>query len=51
MLRLPKELHTALRPLSIDRGASLNAIITEVLEAWWQKQPEHSAYSKRKKSG
>jgi predicted HicB family RNase H-like nuclease len=51
MLRLPKELHTALRHLSIDRGVSLNAVITEVLEQWWSKQPEHMTYSKRKRSG
>lgn len=44
MLRLPKSLHTALRHLSIDRGVSLNALITEVLEDWWAKQPEHSTY-------
>ena len=44
MVRLPKELHTALRHLSIDRGVSLNAIITEVLEEWWAKQPERRKY-------
>ncbi len=44
MVRLPKELHTALRHLSIDRGVSLNAIITEVLEEWWSKQPERRKY-------
>jgi hypothetical protein len=45
MLRLPKELHTALRHLSIDRGVSLNAVITEVLEQWWAKQPERGKYA------
>lgn len=49
MLRLPKELHTALRHLSIDRGVSLNAIITEVLEAWWEKQPERASYASGKR--
>ena len=44
MLRLPKELHTALRHVSIDRGVSLNALLTEVLEEWWSKQPEHRKY-------
>jgi predicted HicB family RNase H-like nuclease len=44
MLRLPKSLHTALRHLSIDRGVSLNALITEVLEDWWSKQPEKKKY-------
>jgi hypothetical protein len=44
MLRLPKELHTALRHLSIDRSVSLNAIITGVLEEWWTKQPERARY-------
>lgn len=44
MLRLPKSLHTALRHVSIDRGTSLNTLITEVLEEWWKKQPERSKY-------
>ncbi|MFO0737567.1 MAG: toxin-antitoxin system HicB family antitoxin [Labilithrix sp.] len=44
MLRLPKSLHTALRHVSIDRGVSLNALLTEVLEDWWVRQPEHKKY-------
>lgn len=44
MLRLPTELHTALRHLSIDRKISLNALLTQVLEEWWAKQPEHKKY-------
>ena len=44
MLRLPKSFHTALRHVSIDRGQSLNTLITEVLEEWWSKQPEHRKY-------
>lgn len=44
MLRLPKSLHTALRHVSIDRSVSLNALITEVLEEWWAKQPERTKY-------
>jgi predicted HicB family RNase H-like nuclease len=44
MLRLPKSLHTALRHASIDRGASLNALITEVLTDWWSQQPERVKY-------
>ncbi|MEO7329054.1 MAG: toxin-antitoxin system HicB family antitoxin [Minicystis sp.] len=47
MLRLPKSLHTALRHFSVDRRVSLNALITEVLEAWWSKQPEHATYVRR----
>jgi hypothetical protein len=49
MLRLPKSLHAALRHLSIDRHVSLNALITEVLEAWWATQPECSKYLRAKK--
>ena len=44
MLRLPKSLHTALRHVSIDRGQSLNTLITEVLKGWWAKQPEVVRY-------
>jgi predicted HicB family RNase H-like nuclease len=51
MLRLPKELHTALRHLSIDRGVSLNAVITEVLEQWWAKQPERARYANAPRQG
>jgi len=47
MLRLPKELHTALRHVSIDRGVSLNALITEVMEDWWARQPERTRYRAR----
>jgi len=48
MVRLPKSLHSALRHLSVDRGVSLNAILTEVLEEWWSKQPEHARYARRR---
>lgn len=47
MLRLPKELHTALRHLSIDRAQSLNTLITDVLAEWWSKQPERGRYGDR----
>lgn len=48
MLRLPKSLHTALRHVSIDRGVSLNALLTDVLEEWWAKQPERSRYRSKR---
>ena len=44
VLRLPEDFHRALRHVAIDRGVSLNALITEVLEQWWSKQPEHMRY-------
>lgn len=44
VLRLPESLHHALRHVSIDRKTSLNALIVEVLEAWWSKQPERTKY-------
>jgi len=44
VLRLPKGFHTALRHVAIDRGLSLNALITGVLEEWWTKQPESRKY-------
>lgn len=44
MLRLPKGLHNSLRHVAIDRGVSLNALIAEVLELWWSKQPERAKY-------
>lgn len=45
MVRLPKTLHTSLRHVSIDRGQSLNTLITDVLQEWWAKQPEHRKYA------
>jgi predicted HicB family RNase H-like nuclease len=45
VLRLPKDFHTALRHVAIDRGVSLNTLIAEVLQAWWSKQPEQARYS------
>lgn len=47
MLRLPPTLHTALRHVAIDRGVSLNTLISDVLDEWWSKQPERSKYSRR----
>ena len=44
VLRLPESLHRALRHVSIDRKTSLNALIVDVLEAWWAKQPEVGKY-------
>jgi predicted HicB family RNase H-like nuclease len=44
VLRLPESLHYALRHVSIDRKTSLNALIVEVLEEWWSKQPERNKY-------
>lgn len=48
VLRLPESLHHALRHVSIDRKTSLNALIVEVLEAWWSKQPERGRYERRR---
>lgn len=45
VLRLPESLHYALRHVSIDRKTSLNALIVEVLEGWWAKQPERGRYA------
>lgn len=45
VLRLPESLHYALRHVSIDRKTSLNALIVEVLEGWWAKQPERGRYT------
>lgn len=45
MLRLPKALHAGLRHVAIDRGVSLNALLTGVLEDWWSKQPERQRYT------
>ncbi len=44
VLRLPESLHHALRHVSIDRKTSLNALIVDVLEGWWAKQPEVGKY-------
>ena len=44
VLRLTEDFHRALRHVAIDRGVSLNALITGVLEQWWAKQPERGRY-------
>ncbi len=44
VLRLPESLHQQLRHVAIDRKTSLNALIVEVVEEWWAKQPERGAY-------
>lgn len=51
MLRLPRRLHASLRHVAIDRGVSLNALLSEVLEEWWAKQPERARYDTEAKAG
>lgn len=45
VLRLPESLHRSLRHVAIDRGTSLNALISVVLDEWWARQPEHGSYA------
>lgn len=45
-LRLPKALHRNLRVFSLHKGQSLNDLIVETLERFWNEQPEARAYSK-----
>jgi plasmid stability protein len=39
LLRLPERLHAELRVYAATQRRSMNAIITEVLEGWWQAHP------------
>jgi predicted HicB family RNase H-like nuclease len=41
MIRMPRDLHRALRHLSVDRGVPLNTLILQAIDEWWQRQPEH----------
>lgn len=46
LLRLPPDLHRLLRHVALDDGVSLNALIVEVLEAWWSEHPDRGAYER-----
>jgi hypothetical protein len=39
-LRLPKELHAALRDCSRTRRQAINDLLLPVIEKWWAEQPE-----------
>lgn len=41
-LRLPRELHRQLRHHAIDAGSSLNDILVDVIERWWNNMPKNT---------
>lgn len=45
-LRLPVELHRAMRHYTIEARKSMNELITEVLQDWWSSQPGRVAYER-----
>ena len=40
-LRLPTDLHRALKTYAFVSGKSFNDVLVEVLKDWWARQPEH----------
>lgn len=38
LLRLPEELHLELRHHALDEGRSLQDVLVEVIQEWWEKQ-------------
>jgi hypothetical protein len=50
VLRLPENLHRALRHVAIDRGTSLNALINDVVAEWWSHQPERAGSVKPRRA-
>jgi NRPS condensation-like uncharacterized protein len=41
-LRLPTELHRALKTYATVQGKSVNDILTDVIASWWREQPERA---------
>jgi predicted HicB family RNase H-like nuclease len=44
LVRVPKELHRALKHAAVDRETSLNELVLNALDEWWQVQPERRRY-------
>jgi predicted HicB family RNase H-like nuclease len=44
IVRVPPELHLALRHAALDRRTSLNEMLLKALQEWWREQPEHGRY-------
>jgi predicted HicB family RNase H-like nuclease len=43
-VRIPADLHRALRVVAADENQSLNELLTEVLKSWWQQKPDRRRY-------
>jgi predicted HicB family RNase H-like nuclease len=43
-VRLPAELHHALRVVAADENKSLNELLTQVLQDWWQSKPDRKRF-------
>lgn len=41
-LRLPTDLHRALKTYAFVKGRSFNDVLVEVIRAWWSEQPERA---------
>ncbi len=39
-LRLPTDLHRALKTYAFVKGRSFNDVLVDVVRAWWNEQPE-----------
>jgi hypothetical protein len=40
LLRLPRDLHRALKHAAVDRDTTVTALIVTAVEGWWARQPE-----------
>lgn len=44
LVRVPQELHRALKHVAVDRDTSVNDVVTQALQEWWRAQPERRRY-------
>jgi predicted HicB family RNase H-like nuclease len=44
LLRLPRDLHRALKHAAVDRDTSVNEMLSQALREWWKDQPERVRY-------
>jgi hypothetical protein len=50
-VRIPPDVHRALRLAAAEQDRSLNLQIVEVLREWWEKKPDRSRYETFLKGG
>lgn len=49
-VRIPGDLHWALRVVAADVGLSLNEQITDIFTRWWAEKPDRDRYEALRKS-
>ena len=43
-VRIPVDLHRALRVVAADENTSINEKLTQILQEWWQEKPDRRRF-------